>query len=325
MPALAPKPNTASPNATEAQNGDERLRAHVGEGVVAGVGLQHAEAHQDADRADVRHQQVEIAGAPDLGDAVVGRDQEERRQRHRLPHHHEGVGIVGQHHADHAGEEDVVLQAQQARRRALALAEVAGGEGRDAGRGGADHHQEEGRQAVQPQVEGQRRQADRQHGHLGAAEHRAQRHAEQQHADRAAGRKQDAGDEAEAAQREHPGQAHQQPGRDHDQHPVEMHPVARHRSVGRRGPRCAAVAAALPVAALRPPRRSRRSARTTPRGAPGSRGSVDAPPAKGVWSCRAHSRSKAAFLAGSISSVRRAVFSSMRSAYVNAMCVPCLF
>ena len=206
----------------------QRLRPHVGEGVVAGIGLQHAEAHQDADRAHVRHQQVEIAGTPDLGDAVVGRDEEERGQRHRLPHHHEGVGVVGQHHADHAGEKDVVLQAQQARWRALALAEVAGGEGRDAGSGGADHHQEEGREAVQAQMEGQRRQADRQHGHLGATEHRARRHAEQQHADRAAGWKQDAGNEAEAAQREHPGQTHQQPGRDHDQHPVDVQPV-RHR------------------------------------------------------------------------------------------------
>ena len=121
----------------ERHRGPERrqvLRAHVGEGVVAGVRLQHAEAQQDADRADVRDQQVEVAGAADLGDAVIGDDEEERRQRHRLPHHHEGVGVVGEHDHRHAGEEDVVLEAEQSGRRAFALAEVAGGEGRDAGR-----------------------------------------------------------------------------------------------------------------------------------------------------------------------------------------------
>ncbi len=37
----------------------EVLGTHVGEGVVAGVALQHAEAEQDADRADVGDQQVE--------------------------------------------------------------------------------------------------------------------------------------------------------------------------------------------------------------------------------------------------------------------------
>ena len=50
----------------ESCGGPERgqgLGPHVGEGVVAGVGLQDAEAQQDADRADVSHQEVEVAGA----------------------------------------------------------------------------------------------------------------------------------------------------------------------------------------------------------------------------------------------------------------------
>ena len=140
----------------------ELLRAHVGEGVVAGVGLQHAEAEQDADGADVRDEQVEVAGTPDLRDAVVCGDQEERRQRHRLPHHHERVGVVGQHDQNHAGEKHVVLEAQQSRRRSLALAEVAGGEGRYARRDTADDHQEKGGQTVEPEMKRQIRQADRQ-------------------------------------------------------------------------------------------------------------------------------------------------------------------
>jgi hypothetical protein len=65
-PALAPKPNRASRKPIEAQNGDS-LRAHVGEGVVAGVGLQHAEAQQDGDGADARHRDVQVAGAAHLG------------------------------------------------------------------------------------------------------------------------------------------------------------------------------------------------------------------------------------------------------------------
>ena len=67
-PALAPKPNSASRKATEAQNGDSCCARMLAKRVVAGVRLQHAEAQQDADRADMRDQQVQVAGAADLGD-----------------------------------------------------------------------------------------------------------------------------------------------------------------------------------------------------------------------------------------------------------------
>ena len=79
-------------------------RAHRAERVVAAAALQHAEAQQDGDGADVRDQQVEKAGAADFRDAVVGGDEEERRQRHRLPAHHEHVGVVGDQHQRHRGE-----------------------------------------------------------------------------------------------------------------------------------------------------------------------------------------------------------------------------
>ena len=171
----------------ERAGGPERrevLRAHVGEGVVAGVGLQHAEAEQDRDGADVRDEQVEVAGAPDLGDAVVGRDQEERGERHHLPRDHEGVGVVGEQHQRHAGEEEVVVQAQEPRRRALAAAEVAAGENGDARAREAQQGQEEGGQRVQAQVEGQVRQADREHGGLRRAGHGGERDARQREAQR---------------------------------------------------------------------------------------------------------------------------------------------
>mgnify|MGYP002260291273 CR=1 FL=1 len=69
-----------------------------------------------------------VSGAPDFFAVVLEGHQEEGRQRHQLPHHHEGVGIVGEDHHRHAGEEEVIEQAQQPGRCAFALAEVAGAE-----------------------------------------------------------------------------------------------------------------------------------------------------------------------------------------------------
>ena len=71
-PALAPKPNSASRNAAVGRARAELRGAHRVERVVAAAALQHAEAQQDRDRADVRDQQVQEAGAADLRDAVVG-------------------------------------------------------------------------------------------------------------------------------------------------------------------------------------------------------------------------------------------------------------
>ena len=165
MPALAPKPNKRECKSERGPERRELRRAHGVEGIVAGA-VQHAEAQQDADGADVRDQQVEKAGAPDLGLGVVAGDQEIGGQRHGLPGHHEGVGVVGQQHQRHAGEEHVVVQALQAGRGAFALAKVAGSEHRDARGHGAEQQQEEGRQRIQAQVERQIGQAQRQHQRL---------------------------------------------------------------------------------------------------------------------------------------------------------------
>jgi len=193
----------------ERHRGPERrvlLRPHVGEGVVAGVGLQYAEAQQDADGPDVRDQQVEVAGPADLGQPVVGDDQEERGQGHRLPHHHERIGVVGQHHHRHAGQEHVVLETQQAGRRALALAEVAGRKRGHAGqRQGRDDRRAEGG---------------------------AQRQGEQHQRDHAAGGKQHSRHQRQPAESEQSEQGHQQPAGNGCQHPVEMEPERR---TGNRG------------------------------------------------------------------------------------------
>ena len=146
--------------------GREPGAAHRVERELPASALQHAEAEQDADRADVRHQEVEEASAADFRNAVLRRHQEVGAERHRLPRDHEEVRIVGEHHHGHAGKKDVVLQAQQPGRGAFAGAEVAGGKDRDARPGDAEQQQKEAGQRIQAQVEGQIGQAERQHHDL---------------------------------------------------------------------------------------------------------------------------------------------------------------
>ena len=136
--------------------------AHGIEGKLPTAALHHAEAQQNCDRPDVRDQQVEKARAADLGKAVLRGDQKVGGERHGLPRHHERVGVIGQQHETHAGEEQVVLQAQQARRGAVAAAEVAGGKDRNARRGGPEQKEKKARQRIAPHVHGQVGQPDRQ-------------------------------------------------------------------------------------------------------------------------------------------------------------------
>ena len=54
------------------------LCAHIGKGVVTGVGLQHAETQQDGDGTDMRDENVQKSGAAGFRKTVVCRDQEKR-------------------------------------------------------------------------------------------------------------------------------------------------------------------------------------------------------------------------------------------------------
>jgi hypothetical protein len=189
--------------------------------VVARAARHDAEGQQDADGADVGDQQVEEAGAADFGVLVVGGDEEERRQRHALPGHHEGVGVVGEQHHEHAGEEEVVLEAQQPRRRALALAEITGAENRDADRDETDQHGEDRRQVVQAQMERQVGQADGEHGDLRRFAEGVQGDDAGRHADQGARREQYLGDEARVARRQQPGQSDREPSAGGDQQGVD--------------------------------------------------------------------------------------------------------
>ena len=91
-------------------------------------------------------------------------DEEVGRQRHGLPRHHERIGVVSEQHEAHAGQEQVVLEAEQPGRGPLALAKIAGGEQRNACRSTAQQHQEYAGQGIPAQVERQVGQADGQHG-----------------------------------------------------------------------------------------------------------------------------------------------------------------
>ena len=203
----------------ERDRGPERRelhRAHGVEGIVAGA-VQHAEAQQDADGADVGDQQVEEAGAPDFGLGVVAGDEEIRRQRHGLPEHHEGVGVVGEQHQRHAGDEHVVIQALQPGRRAFAAAEVTGREQRDARGHRAQQQQEKCGQRVQAQVERQPGQTQRQHQGLRLAAERIQRGRGQDQCAQCACRKQQTAHQIQIVRKQHAGQSEREPQQDHVQ------------------------------------------------------------------------------------------------------------
>ena len=145
------------------QGGDHRLGrmgADGVEGIAAGRPGEAAEGEQQRHRADRRHDEIEMAGAPAFRVGVAGHDQRPRGERHQLPGEQEGVGVVGDQHEVHRRGEQR-KQRLDARRQFLGAVEA---HAVDAGRQHAaiDHDAEEGRQRVQPQVEADGRQADRQ-------------------------------------------------------------------------------------------------------------------------------------------------------------------
>ena len=140
----------------------EVRRAHRIERELPAAALHHAEAQQDRDRADVRDQQVEKARAADLGNAccVVTRK-------------YDDSAIVSHAtmnaYASSASSTKPMLarnrwycRHSRPGERALARAEIAGGEHRNPGGGGAEQEQKHAGQRVAAQVQRQVGQADRQ-------------------------------------------------------------------------------------------------------------------------------------------------------------------
>ncbi len=197
QPGLRAEPEQRQQECRRRPRAVQRGRAHAVERVVAGTALQHTEAEQDADRADVRDQQVEEARLPDLRDAVLGGDEEVGRQRHRLPRDHEQVGVVGHQHRRHRREERVVQEADEPRRRAFARAEVAHREQRNRRSRGPEDQQEERRQRIEPHVERQVGQAERQDERRGSVAEREEGDDREGETDGRTQREQHAADEAE--------------------------------------------------------------------------------------------------------------------------------
>lgn len=187
--------------------GRQQLSPHVVEGVVPGVGLEDAKGQENGDGADVGDKKIEESRLPDFRHAVVGGHQEKGGEGHGLPGHHEGVGVVGQHHQGHAGEEEMVLQAQETGRRTLPLAEIAGGEHRNPGTGGTDDGQEESRQAVETQMERKLGQTEGQDGRFRRTQQGRSRRPGENESDGTAEGKQPPGHQGEIAQGCNPRQA----------------------------------------------------------------------------------------------------------------------
>ena len=144
--------------------------------------LHYAEAEQDTNRAEVRHQQIEKSCAPDFRDPVLRGDEEVRGQGHRLPGHHEEISIVGQHHHGHAGEKHVVVQAEQTRRSAFATTEIPRSKSGNPGTRQAKNQKEESRKRIQPQMEWKVRQSQRQCHHFGRVTADQKRSSQEKHA-----------------------------------------------------------------------------------------------------------------------------------------------
>jgi hypothetical protein len=78
------------------------------------------------------------------------------RQRHRLPRDHEHVGVVGDQHQRHRGEERVILEADEAGRRAFARTEIAAASNSEtAAATDAEKHEEERRQGIEAEMKRQ--------------------------------------------------------------------------------------------------------------------------------------------------------------------------
>jgi hypothetical protein len=201
--------------------------AHVVEGICALAALQDAEAEQQGDRTDVGDQQVEEAGAADVGDLVVGGDQEIGGQGHDFPSDHEGVGIISEQHQRHARQEQVIPERQQAGLVIGHAAEITHGVDRYPQRRRAEQEQEEAGKRVQAQMEGQVGQADGQDEVAGRQEQG--RTADQGHGQRAEGaeRKHQIDNQAGHLARQQAGAGEQQPVQDDAPGPLEGDQIKR--------------------------------------------------------------------------------------------------
>ena len=131
---------------------------------VAAIGPgEQAEGEQQRERAEARHDQVDVARANVAALAMMRHDQRPRGERHELPGGQEGEGIVGEDNKVHAGQEGWI-ERQHTQRRRLVLSAA---KRKQAGGGGTeiDDGEKESRKRVHTKINAEPRQAERQrHG-----------------------------------------------------------------------------------------------------------------------------------------------------------------
>ena len=143
-----------------AERGGWMRGAHLRERVKAVGAGEQAEGEQQSERAEARHDQIDVAGAHVLGHAMVRHHQRPRRQRHELPGQQKREGVVGEHDQRHAGKERrIERQHASGRRFVLAVAERKQARAK---RAEIDHDQEKGRERIEAQMRAEPGQAERQ-------------------------------------------------------------------------------------------------------------------------------------------------------------------
>ena len=143
------------------QSGERGGRAaHLGERVSAAAAGEQSEGEQQAERAEARHDDVDVAGAPVLGIAVMRHHQRPGRQRHELPGDEEREGVVGQHDEVHAGQKRRVERQHPAGR--LLVRAVAEGKEARAGAAEIGHGEKERGERIDAEIRADPWQAERQ-------------------------------------------------------------------------------------------------------------------------------------------------------------------
>ena len=145
------------------QRGDARRRmhrAHRGEGVAAGRAGEQAEAQQQRQAGEARHDDVDVAGMRVAALAMVRHHQRPGGERHQFPGEQEAERIVGDHHEVQAGEEGRI-ERQHALRLVLVPA-VAQRVEAGAGAAQPDHDQEERGERIEAEMRAGPGQAERQ-------------------------------------------------------------------------------------------------------------------------------------------------------------------
>ena len=153
MPALRPKPTRRerrSPSPCRGRDGSIQRR----EGERAGGRPQQGEEGEEAERADVRRDQVDQPASRTALLVVFGGDQEEGRERHDLPAEQEQHAVAGDHEQSHAGGQRAVEEPQLAAvLRMFGLLPIAQAINVSQQRDQEDRYEEDGRQSVHGHVE----------------------------------------------------------------------------------------------------------------------------------------------------------------------------